>query len=159
VDVAKRFFRHGELHLVILVLLSGRELNGYELMSELARLFGPAYRPSPGSVYPAMKALAGEDLIATDAHGSSYTATEAGRGAVEDRRAELALLEARTGVELSDRLGADDGVGRALDRLTSTVRAAVDRVDAAHLVRAVEDCAERVDRLQPDTSDGMAGHG
>jgi DNA-binding PadR family transcriptional regulator len=33
-------------------------------MSELARLFGPAYRPSPGGVYPAVKSLVVQGLTA-----------------------------------------------------------------------------------------------
>ncbi|EUA73856.1 hypothetical protein I540_0264 [Mycobacteroides abscessus subsp. bolletii 1513] len=37
-----RFFRHGELPLVLLALLAQRPMHGYELMSELSRLFGPA---------------------------------------------------------------------------------------------------------------------
>lgn len=157
--MAKRFFRHGELHLVILTLLSGRELNGYELMSELGRLFGPAYRPSPGSVYPAMKSLASEGLVSTDAEGSRHAATEAGVAAVEARRGDLARLELRTGVSLGHRLGADAEIDQALERFASVVRAAADRVETEALASTVEHCARQVERLQPSTTEGMAEHG
>lgn len=157
--MAKRFFRHGELHLVILALLSGRALNGYELMSELGRLFGPAYRPSPGSVYPAMKALASEGLIETDTEGSRHTATDTGRAAVADRLTDLARLEMRTGVSLGDRPGVHDEIEGVLERLGATVRAASERVAPEALVGAVEDCAHQVERLQRRTTEGMSGHG
>ena len=44
-----RFFRYGELPLVLLALIEQEPLNGYELMGELERLFGPAYQPSAGA--------------------------------------------------------------------------------------------------------------
>ena len=77
---SRRFFRHGELPLVVLAMLADRPMHGYELMSELSRLFGPRYRPSPGSVYPALEALEAEHLLEgeTEAGRNTYRATEAG---------------------------------------------------------------------------------
>ncbi|MEX1142718.1 MAG: helix-turn-helix transcriptional regulator [Thermoleophilaceae bacterium] len=100
--MSRRFFRHGELPLVVLALLAGRPMHGYELMSELGRLFGPRYRPSPGSVYPALEALEAEGLLAgeTDAGRTTYRATAAATGALADRTDDLAALELRTGVHI-----------------------------------------------------------
>lgn len=145
--MGRRFFRHGELHLVILVLLSGRALHGYELMRELAGLFGPAYRPSPGSVYPAVKALAQEGLIVpgSDGERTRYSATESGRQAVTARRTELTRLEERTGV----RLGTDVELERSLDRFTARVRALAGRVDASRLSREIDAATDELDDLDP----------
>ena len=88
--MSKRFFKHGELPLVVLAMLADRPMHGYELMSELSRLFGPQYRPSPGSVYPALEALEVERLLEA----------EAGIEAIEKRLDDLAALELRTGVQV-----------------------------------------------------------
>ena len=66
---SRRFFRSGELHLVLLALLGSRPQHGYELLSELAARFGPAYQPSPGSVYPALSALEAEGLLLAEDDG------------------------------------------------------------------------------------------
>lgn len=100
--MSRRFFRHGELPLVLLALLTDRPMHGYEVMSELARLFGPRYRPSPGSVYPAIEALKAEELLEGQAGGGRtiYGATAAGADALADRADDVAALEVRTGVRL-----------------------------------------------------------
>src|SRR3954454_15452705 len=98
----RRFFRHGELPLVLLALLSERPMHGYEIMADLSRLFGPAYRPSPGSVYPAVDALEAEGLIAgrTAAGRTTFATTAAGDRALAERAENLATLELRTGVHV-----------------------------------------------------------
>src|SRR5947208_16612159 len=100
----RRFFRHGELPLVLLALLADRPMHGYEVMSELTRLFGPAYRPSPGTVYPAVDALEAEGLLDGDAHDgrTTYRTTEAGDEALAERADALAALEQRTGVRVRE---------------------------------------------------------
>jgi DNA-binding PadR family transcriptional regulator len=150
--MARRFFRHGELHLVILVLLTGRPLHGYELMGELTRLFGPAYQPSPGSVYPAVKALAEEGLIAPEADGerTRYRATAVGERAVADRRDDLMRLEERTGV----RLGGDDDLEHALDRFGARVRAVAGRVDPERVALILDDAARDIEDLDSHPARG-----
>src|SRR5687767_7954792 len=97
-------FNPGELPLVLLALAEFGPLKAYEFIAELDRLFGPAYRPSPGGVYPALTALVEERLLATDRDGRAkrYELTAAGRKALERRRHKVASLEERTGVRLSD---------------------------------------------------------
>ncbi|HEV2791719.1 MAG TPA: PadR family transcriptional regulator [Solirubrobacterales bacterium] len=97
-----RFFRHGELPLVLLALLAERPMHGYELMASLKRLFGPRYRPSPGSVYPALEALEAEGLLEGESGGGRtiYRASAAGTEALAERADSLAELELRTGVEV-----------------------------------------------------------
>src|SRR3954464_6812086 len=96
--MARLFFRHGELPLVLLALLDDRPMHGYEVMSELARLFGPAYRPSPGTVYPAVEALEAEGLVEGEEGGgrTNFRAPDGGREALAEREEILAALELRT---------------------------------------------------------------
>lgn len=102
--MSRRFFKHGELPLVLLALVAQSPRHGYEIMSELSRLFGPRYRASPGSVYPAIEALQGEGLIAgAEERGRTvYRITDAGRQALEDRAEMLAALEYRHNVVLAE---------------------------------------------------------
>ncbi len=94
-----RFFRHGELPLVLLAILAQRPMHGYELMSELSRLFSTGgYRPSPGTVYPAVDALAAEGLLTGHTHEGRtvYSASEEGEQALGSR------IDVLAGVELHD---------------------------------------------------------
>lgn len=113
-----RFFRHGELPLVLLALLSEEPRHGYQVMAELTRLFGPRYRPSPGSIYPAIEALDAEGLIEGRPVAGKivYATTPAGEQALEDRAEMLAALELRVGVSLG-------GGGESLDALLTRFKA------------------------------------
>src|SRR5215212_10085915 len=88
----------GELPLVLLALISDRSQSGYELLGELERRFGPAYRPSPGSVYPALSALRVEQLVEQDTRDGrgAYRLTAAGRRMLTDQRDALTRIESRT---------------------------------------------------------------
>jgi DNA-binding PadR family transcriptional regulator len=137
----RRFFRHGELPLVLLALLAERPRHGYEIMAELKRLFGPRYRPSPGSVYPAIEALHAEGLVDGQTHGgrTTYRVTPAGEQAIEARRDALAALEVRTGA----RFGDAHSIEPLLDRFRARLAPLSGRVDpqavAAVLQRAAAD--------------------
>jgi DNA-binding PadR family transcriptional regulator len=146
----RRFFRHGELPLVLLALLAERPRHGYEIMAELKRLFGPRYRPSPGSVYPAIEALDAEGLIDGQTHDgkTTYRVTATGKQAIEARRDALAALEVRTGA----RLGDADSIETLLDRFRARLAPLSGRVDpqaiATVLQRAAADI-ESLDGLPP----------
>jgi DNA-binding PadR family transcriptional regulator len=118
--MSRRFFRHGELPLVVLAMLAERPMHGYELMSELSRLFGPRYRPSPGSVYPALEALEAEQLLSGEADSgrTTYRTTTDGAKALETRADDLAALEFRTGVCVQGAESLDTALARFKARLS-----------------------------------------
>lgn len=140
----RRFFRSGELHLVLLALVAQRPQHGYDLMNELEILFGPAYKPSPGSIYPALTALEAEGLIeaAEDGDRKVYSVTGVGTTALADRKSGLAVVEARTGARLSG-----GAVEPALNRLVARVRAAASGVEPAAVERILDEAGDRVERL------------
>jgi DNA-binding PadR family transcriptional regulator len=142
---SKNFFRSGELHLVILALVAEVPRHGYELMTELQQRFGAAYRPSPGSVYPALNALQAEGLVLAQDDGDRrvYQLSPSGREALENRRVLLASIEARTGVRL-----ADDGVDVLLAQLASTIRAGVQSVGLPAIREIVEDIQQHITALE-----------
>ena len=138
--MSRRFFRHGELHLVILSLLADRPMYGYQLLSELTRLFGSRYRPSPGSVYPALDALEAEGLVEGEESGARtiFGVTAAGAEVLADRADGVAALEQRTGVRIRGARSLDSAIADLKVRLApisgqidiATVASALDRAAA-----------------------------
>jgi DNA-binding PadR family transcriptional regulator len=127
---AQRFFRHGELPLVILALLERQPMHGYQILVELEELFGEAYEPSTGTIYPAITALAEERLITMHKIGrlKTYRLTEMGRKALAQRSEKLADLELRT----KTRIRSNGSLESMVDRYTSQIRTLAKRLPASH---------------------------
>src|SRR6185312_15186744 len=87
----RRRMGRGDVRAAILVLLSEEPRNGYGLMQEIEQRSQGAWRPSPGSVYPALSQLEDEGLVrSTESEGrKQFELTDAGRAHVEERREEL----------------------------------------------------------------------
>ena len=75
----------GDVRAAILLLLDEQPRNGYGVMQEVEERSGGAWRPSPGSIYPALSQLEDEGLIAP-AEGKTFALTDAGRAHVEEHR-------------------------------------------------------------------------
>jgi DNA-binding PadR family transcriptional regulator len=108
-------------------------------------LFGPDYRPSPGSIYPALTALEAEGLIesSADSDRKAYAVTAMGQDVLRARSGLLADLENRTGT----RLTGSETLQPAIDRFVSRVRELAGAVDAATLERLLDEAAQRVEEL------------
>jgi DNA-binding PadR family transcriptional regulator len=87
----RRRMRRGDVRAALLVLLDEQSLNGYGLMQEIERRSGGAWRPSPGSVYPALALLEDEGLVrAEEEQGRKlYRLTDEGTKHVAEHRDEL----------------------------------------------------------------------
>jgi DNA-binding PadR family transcriptional regulator len=96
----------GDVRGAILALLSERPMHGYQMIQEIGERTGGLWRPSPGSVYPALQHLEDEGLVAIEkAEGRKVARlTETGSAYVEERRDELeGVWEAAMG-------GVDEGM-------------------------------------------------
>ena len=84
----RRRMRRGDVRAALLVLLAEEPRNGYGLMQEIEERSGGVWRPSPGSVYPALSQLEDEDLVrATETEGrKSFELTDEGTAHVEANR-------------------------------------------------------------------------
>ena len=85
--------RRGDVRAAILDLLAeGQPWNGYQIIQEIGERTQGVWRPSAGSVYPALQQLEDEGLI-TPAAGEdrrrNYTLTDEGRSYVEAHADEL----------------------------------------------------------------------
>jgi DNA-binding PadR family transcriptional regulator len=84
--------RRGDVRAALLALLAEEPRNGYALMQEIERRSDGLWRPSPGSVYPALQQLEDEGLVrTTEIDGRrAFELTDAGRAHVAERGDELA---------------------------------------------------------------------
>ena len=108
--------RRGDVRAAILDLLAeGQPWNGYQIIQEIGARTEGVWRPSAGSVYPALQQLEDEALIKTEADEDRrrmYTLTEEGQAYVTEHADELrASWDAVTG-----------SVGDAEVQLRSTIK-------------------------------------
>jgi len=59
--------RRGNVRAAALALLAEQPMNGYQIIQEISERSGGVWRPSPGSIYPALQQLEDEGLIRVDA--------------------------------------------------------------------------------------------
>ena len=95
--------RRGDVRAAILDLLAeGQPWNGYQIIQEIGARTEGVWRPSAGSVYPALQQLEDEALVRAETTGEDrrrmYTLTEEGQAYVEEHADELrASWDAVTG--------------------------------------------------------------
>jgi DNA-binding PadR family transcriptional regulator len=79
--------RRGDIRTASLLLLAEEPRNGYQIMQEVEERSDGVWRPSPGSVYPALQQLEDEDLIRSEeVEGRKlFALTDAGRAFVQER--------------------------------------------------------------------------
>jgi DNA-binding PadR family transcriptional regulator len=79
--------RRGDVRTAVLLLLAEEPRNGYQLMQELEERSGGTWRPSAGSIYPALQLLEDEGLIRSEQVDGRKLLhlTDAGRKLVEER--------------------------------------------------------------------------
>ena len=84
----RRRMRRGDVRAAVLLLLEEEPRNGYQLMQEIEQRSDGAWRPSPGSMYPALQLLADEGLIRGEQRegGTVYELTDAGREHLNEHR-------------------------------------------------------------------------
>src|SRR5919204_6983411 len=79
--------RRGDVRTALLLLLAEEPRNGYQLMQEIEERSDGVWRPSPGSIYPALQQLEDEGLVrAVETDGRKlFELTDAGREYVAER--------------------------------------------------------------------------
>lgn len=84
--------RRGDIRAGILALLKESSRNGYQIMQELEQRSQGLWRPSPGSIYPALQQLEDEGLVKSESAGvgRTFQLTDAGRAYVEAHADEIA---------------------------------------------------------------------
>jgi DNA-binding PadR family transcriptional regulator len=78
--------RRGDVRAAALALLSEEPMNGYQIIQAIGERSDGVWRPSPGSVYPALQQLEDEGLIRSDVGEGgrrAFQLTDEGRAYVE----------------------------------------------------------------------------
>ncbi|WP_194518802.1 PadR family transcriptional regulator [Nonomuraea cavernae] len=77
--------RRGDVRAALLILLAEEPKNGYQMIQDIEARSRGVWRPSPGSVYPALQQLEDEGLVTGDESGGTrtYRLTEQGRAQAE----------------------------------------------------------------------------
>jgi DNA-binding PadR family transcriptional regulator len=96
--------RRGNVRWAILLLLDEEPRNGYQVMQEIEQRSEGAWRPSPGSVYPAFQLLTDEGLVRGETRdgGNVFELTDAGKAYVEENREKLGNPWQQAGEGVSD---------------------------------------------------------
>jgi DNA-binding PadR family transcriptional regulator len=83
----RRRASRGDVRTAAVLLLAEEPRNGYQIMQELEERSEGLWRPSPGSIYPALQQLEDEGLIRSDEQEGRrlYHLTDAGRAYVSER--------------------------------------------------------------------------
>jgi DNA-binding PadR family transcriptional regulator len=98
--------RRGDVRAAALALLSERPRNGYQIIQEIAERSHGIWRPSPGSVYPALQQLEDEGLIRAEESGGrrTFRLTEDGRAYVRRNDAQIGEPWAEVADSVSEEL-------------------------------------------------------
>jgi DNA-binding PadR family transcriptional regulator len=83
--------RRGDVRLAILALLAQAPANGYSLIGQISDRTDGRWRPSPGSIYPVLRQLTEDGLIAgedVEAESAGFTITDAGRAFLVENQAQ-----------------------------------------------------------------------
>jgi DNA-binding PadR family transcriptional regulator len=135
----RRRMRRGDVRAAILLLLGEEPRNGYQVMQELEQRSDGAWRPSPGSVYPALQLLADEGLIRGETHegGTVYELTDAGRAHLDEHRERFGTpwQQAEVPEGLRD-------LGRLLGEVAMAARQVMHTGNVAHAKAAAEVLAD-----------------
>ncbi len=107
--------RRGDVRAAILAVLAEQQLNGYQIIQEIAERSDGAWKPSPGSIYPTLQQLEDEGLVSADRDSGrrTFTLTDEGRSYVESHAEEVrAPWQAMTAAGDDDESGLKPLIGQ-----------------------------------------------
>jgi DNA-binding PadR family transcriptional regulator len=145
--------RRGDVRTALLLLLaSDGPLNGYQLMQTLDERSDGRWRPSPGSVYPALAQLEDEGLIrvapgqAEGESGRAFEVTDRGREHLTERGDQPAPWEPQQGEDAQPRFAVRNGV-ISIGRAAWQVVQDGNPEQVQETVKILEDARKRIYRL------------
>ena len=133
--------KRGDVRAAVIVLLAEEPRNGYQLMQEIEERSEGAWRPSPGSIYPALSQLEDEGLIEVDntAEKKQFALTDEGRKHFEEHGERLGEPWAEVG---GDSKGAHGELQKQIKPMMVAVAQVFQAGDEASVKSAAEVLAE-----------------
>ncbi|KTR86329.1 PadR family transcriptional regulator [Leucobacter chromiiresistens] len=134
----------GDVRAAVLALLAEEPMHGYQIIREIERRSGGEWKPSAGSVYPALQMLADEGLIsAEESNGrKTYALTDAGGEAVAAGEANAPWES--SGQRAPKRHGALAQAGFELAQAAAQVGRTGNAEQVAEAVEVLEDARRRL---------------
>lgn len=140
-----RVFGHGDLKLVLLALIAEQPRHGYQLIRTIEEMFGGAYSPSPGTVYPTLTMLEEMGYARVETQDGEtrklYRVTPEGAAYLEKNRDAVDALMSRMQVTASAmaRMAAPNAIREAMHTLRHalSMHGAGWTADEARRVRAI----------------------
>jgi DNA-binding PadR family transcriptional regulator len=141
--------RRGDVRAAALLLLEEEPRNGYQLMQEIEDRSGGMWRPSPGSVYPALAQLEDEGLVRSDegAGRRAFELTDEGRKYVEEHREALGLPWEEAGGEVPQGILELRSLMMQLGMASMQVAQAGDEAQTAEARKVLEDARRALYRI------------
>ncbi|MEN3282915.1 MAG: hypothetical protein V7607_4055 [Solirubrobacteraceae bacterium] len=141
--------RRGDVRAAALLLLEEQPRNGYQLMQEIEDRSGGMWRPSPGSVYPALALLEDEGLVRSDegAGRRAFELTDEGRKYVEEHREALGVPWEQAGGELPQGILELRSLMMQLGMAAMQVAQAGDEAQTAEARKVLEDARRSLYRI------------
>jgi DNA-binding PadR family transcriptional regulator len=141
--------RRGDVRAAVLLLLEEEPRNGYQLMQELEERSGGAWRPSPGSIYPALSQLEDEGLVRSDENAGrrAFELTDAGRAYLEENREALGSPWNDVGGDLPEGLIELRKLMMQLGMATMQVAQAGNEAQTAEAQKVLEDARRSLYRI------------
>jgi DNA-binding PadR family transcriptional regulator len=141
--------RRGDVRGASLLLLEEQPRNGYQLMQEIEERSGGVWRPSPGSIYPALSQLEDEGLVRSDesAGRRAFELTDDGRAYVDEHRAALGAPWDDVGGDLPEGLVELRKLMMALGMATMQVAQAGDEAQTVEARKVLEDARRALYRI------------
>ena len=152
----RRRMRRGNVRWAILLLLEEEPRNGYQVMQEIEQRSEGAWRPSPGSVYPAFQLLTDEGLIRGEARdgGNVFELTDAGRAYVEEHREQLGSPWQTAGEGVPDDVRALFGLALQVGVATRQVVHAGSESQRAEATKVLTDARRALYRILAEDDPG-----
>ena len=141
--------RRGDVRAAVLLLLEEEPRNGYQLMQELEERSGGVWRPSPGSIYPALSQLEDEGLVRSDesAGRRAFQLTDDGRAYIEENRDALGVPWEAVGGEVPEGLFQLRQLMMQLGMATMQVAQAGDEAQTAEARKVLEEARRALYRI------------
>jgi DNA-binding PadR family transcriptional regulator len=141
--------RRGDVRAAVLLLLEEEPRNGYQLMQELEERSGGVWRPSPGSIYPALSQLEDEGLVRSDesAGRRAFQLTDDGRAYIEENREALGVPWEAVGGEMPEGLFQLRQLMMQLGMATMQVAQAGDEAQTAEARKVLEEARRALYRI------------
>jgi DNA-binding PadR family transcriptional regulator len=141
--------RRGDVRAAVLLLLEEEPRNGYQLMQELEERSGGVWRPSPGSIYPALSQLEDEGLVRSDetAGRRAFQLTDEGRAYIEENREALGVPWEAVGGDVPEGLFQLRQLMMQLGMATMQVAQAGDEAQTAEARKVLEEARRSLYRI------------